>query len=500
MDVEFRNIGKRFDSLQALSGVSFGIRSGTVHALVGENGAGKSTLAKILAGAERPDEGEVWISGRRVNHRSPHDALADGITIIAQELALEPDQKVIDNVFLGIESNRLGLLNRRAMRARYAQLVARVGLSVPPDAIVGRLRNADQQRVEILRALARDARLIIMDEPTAALTTEEAVHLLNVVRALRASGTTIVYVSHFLGEVLSVADDVTVLRDGRHVQTGPAAEESPQRLVSAMLGGPSDLGFPDKSARPARGDAVLSVHGLSRPPDFYDVTFDVHAGEIVGLAGLVGSGRSEVARAIFSADPHRQGTVEVSGRPFRGRSPRDAIRVGIGMLPESRKQGLLMRRSIVENVTLPHLSSLSQVGMINGRKELQQTVEIVRRLDVRAADVRTLITRLSGGNQQKTMFAKWLFQTPRVLIIDEPTRGVDVGAKNAIYRIIDSLARTGIAVLLISSEIEEVLGLSDRVLVMRSGRLADEFDGVRANKDVVLRAAFGAHAPEDVPA
>ena len=497
MEVELRNISKRFDSLRALSEVSFAIRSGTVHALVGENGAGKSTLVKILAGAERADAGEVWIGGRRVNHRSPHDALADGITIIAQELALEPGRKVIENVFLGIESSRGGLLDRRAMRARYEQLVVRVGFNVPPDAVVGRLRSADQQRVEILRALARDARLIIMDEPTAALTTEEAVRLLNVVRALRASGTTIVFVSHFLNEVLSVADAVTVLRDGRHVQTGPAAEESPQRLVSAMLGGPSDLSFPDKSARPGGGAAVLSVHGLGRPPDFEDISFDVRAGEIVGLAGLVGSGRSEVARAIFSADRHRLGTVEVSGRPFRGHSPRDAIRAGIGMLPESRKQGLLMRRSIVENVTLPHLNTLSYWGLIGGRKELQQTLDIVRRLDVRAANVRILITRLSGGNQQKTMFAKWLFRTPQVLIIDEPTRGVDVGAKHAIYRIIDSLARTGIGVLLISSEIEEVLGLCDRVLVMRNGRLVDEFDGAKANKDVVLRAAFGAHASEE---
>jgi ABC-type sugar transport system ATPase subunit len=449
---------------------------------------------------ERADVGEVWIGGQRVNHRSPHDALADGITIIAQELALEPGRKVIENVFLGIESNRLGLLDRRAMRARYEQLVARVGLNVPPDSIVGRLRTADQQRVEILRALARDARLIIMDEPTAALTTEEAGHLLEVVRALRASGATIVYVSHFLNEVLSVADVVTVLRDGRHVQTGQAAEESPERLVSAMLGGPTDLSFPDKPARPGRGTAVLSLRGLGRAPDFENVSFDVHAGEIVGLAGLIGSGRSEVARAVFCADPHRAGTVEVAGRPFDGHSPRDAIRVGIGMLPESRKQGLLMRRSIVENITLPHLSSLSFVGILRGRKEVRQTLDIVRRLDVRATNVWTLLTKLSGGNQQKTMFAKWLFRPPKVLIIDEPTRGVDVGAKHAIYRIIDSLARTGIGVLLISSEIEEVLGLSDRILVMRNGRLVDEFDGAKANKDMVLRAAFGAHVEEEASA
>jgi ABC-type sugar transport system ATPase subunit len=266
-----------------------------------------------------------------------------------------------------------------------------------------------------------------------------------------------------------------------------------------MLGGPSDLEFPDKSARPAPGQVALSVRGLSRPPDFADISFDVRAGEIVGLAGLIGSGRSEVARAIFGADRFREGTVQLDGRPLRGHSPRDAIRAGLAMLPESRKdQGLLMRRPIVENVTLPHLEALSHLGVVNSRKELRETREVVQRLDVRAADTRTQMTKLSGGNQQKTMFAKWLVRPPKVLVIDEPTRGVDVGAKHAIYRIIDSLAANGMAVLVNSSEIEEVLGLSDRVLVMRNGRLAAEFTHAEANEDAVLRAAFGAHVPEEV--
>ena len=497
VNVDLRNISKRFDSLQALSDVSFTIHSGTVHALVGENGAGKSTLVKIIAGVERPDEGEILIDERRVNYKSPHDALADGITIIAQELALETDRKVVENVYLGIETNRFGILDRRAIRNRYDNLVARVGLPVPPEAIVGRLRPADQQRVEILRALARNARLIIMDEPTAALTTDEAGRLLDVVRALRASGSTIVYVSHFLNEVLAIADSVTVLRDGRHVQTEPAADQTPGRLVTAMLGGPSDLSFPDKTARSTAGAPVLSVRELGRPPDFSDVSFEVHAGEIVGLAGLIGSGRSEVARAIFAADRQRQGAVSIQGRPFNGRSPRDAIGVGVGMLPESRKLGLLMRRSISENVTLPHLATLNFAGLIRTGQEFREASETIRRVDVRAPSPHVQITKLSGGNQQKTMFAKWLFRPPKVLIIDEPTRGVDVGAKHAIYRIIDSLARSGIAVLLISSEIEEVVGLCDRVLVMRNGRIVQELKGATVNRDIVLQAAFGAHPPEE---
>ncbi|MFC7550791.1 sugar ABC transporter ATP-binding protein [Plantactinospora sp. GCM10030261] len=494
MNVELSRISRRFGSLQALSSVSVTIRPGTVHALVGENGAGKSTLARILGGLDQPDDGEILVDGRPVQYRSPRAALADGITIIAQELSLEPGRTVLENVFLGIESRRWGQLDRRAMRQRYDELTASSGLSLAPNAVVGRMRTAEQQKVEILRALARDARLVIMDEPTAALTADESERLLEVVRGLRADGTTIVYVSHFLEEVLAIADDVTVLRDGTHVVTAPAAEQTPHTLVSAMLGGPSDLSFPDRAERGEPGEVALSVRDLSRPPDFADIEFEVRAGEILGIAGLVGSGRSEVARAVFGADRRGQGRVEVAGRALRGRSPREAIQAGLVMLPESRKeQGLLMRRSLGENVALPHLTGLSRLGVIDSGREETETRDVVRRLDVRGAGSHTRITKLSGGNQQKAMFAKWLLRPPKVFIIDEPTRGVDIGAKHAIYRIIHSLAADGMAVLLISSEIEEILGLSDRVLVMRHGRLVAEFEHAQADQDAILRAAFGTH-------
>jgi ABC-type sugar transport system ATPase subunit len=495
MNVVLQGINKRYGSLQALRDVTVDIRSGTVHALVGENGAGKSTLMKILAGVEYADSGAVVVDGREVHYRTPHAALADGITIIAQELSLEPQRTVLENVFLGVESKRRGMLDRRAMRRRYEELAGRVDLRVSPDAKVGRLRTAEQQKVEILRALARQARLVIMDEPTAALTTHEADKLLEIVRELRASGTTVVYVSHFLAEVLAVADDVTVLRDGQHVRTARAAEETPESLVTSMLGRPSDLSFPAPADRPAPGEVVLSVRGLTREPDFTDISFDLRAGEIVGLAGLIGSGRSEVARAIFGADPVTAGTVELDGRLLRKHHPRDAIRAGLVMLPESRKdQGLLMARPIGENVTLPHLKSLSNGGVVNARNAKRETQRIVKTLDVRGGDARTSVNRLSGGNQQKAMFAKWLLRPPRVFVIDEPTRGVDVGAKHAIYQLIDSLAREGMAVLVISSEIEEVLGLADRILVMRNGQLTAEFNQGEASDDLILRAAFGAHA------
>lgn len=498
MKVDLHGISKRFGNLQALRDVDVNIRSGTVHALVGENGAGKSTLMKILAGVEHADAGMITVDGREVNYRSPHAALADGVTIIAQELSLEPKRTVLENVFLGVESTRHGILNRRAMRARFDEMASRVELTVSRDAQVARLRTADQQKVEILRALARNARLVIMDEPTAALTTHEAGKLLDIVRDLRASGTTVVYVSHFLAEVLAVADDVTVLRDGQHVRTAPAAKETPRSLVTSMLGRPSDLSFPDPGLRPEPGDVVLSAQGLSRPPDFQDISFELRAGEIVGLAGLIGSGRSEVARAIFGADPFKEGSVELEGRRLRKHTPRDAIRAGMAMLPESRKdQGLLMGRPIGENVTLPHLHALSLGGVISTRKVDRETRRVVTELDVRGVETKTQINKLSGGNQQKTMFAKWLLRPPRVLVIDEPTRGVDVGAKHAIYELIDSLARQGMAVLVISSEIEEVLGLSDRILVMRNGQMTAEFTHGEANDDVVLRAAFGAHESEE---
>ncbi len=491
--VELRGVTKRFGGVQALAGIDLKIDRGSIHALVGENGAGKSTLGKILAGVHRPDEGELWVDGGRVEYRSPRAALADGITIIVQEPTLVPDRSVLENIFLGIESGAAGVVNERRMLRRYSALVRDAGIELPPRKLARSLRVADQQKVEILRAIARDAKILVMDEPASALTTDESAKLFELVRQLRVRGTTIVYVSHLLTEVLELADTVTVLRDGRLVRTSPAVEETPERLVSAMLGRTMDLTFPDKAPPPGDAPVVLSVRGLSRPPAVRDVSFEIRAGEILGLAGLIGSGRSEVARAIFGADRPEHGVVELDGAAVRIRSPRQAIRKGIVMLPEDRKsQGLLMLRSIVDNVTLPHLGEVSKAGLMPLRAERRQASELMQRIDVRAKSSSARVNTLSGGNQQKVLFAKWLFRRPRVFIADEPTRGVDVGAKRAIYELINSLAAEGIAVLLISSEHEEILGLAHRVLVMRAGGIVAEFDHKTMSEDAVLHAAFAA--------
>jgi len=489
--VETRAISKRFGGVQALRDVDLEIERGAIHALVGENGAGKSTLGKILAGVHKPDEGELWVEGSRVAYRSPRDALRDGITIITQEPTVVPHRSVQENVFLGVERGAAGMLDERRTARRFAALVEETGIELPGRRLARTLRVADQQKVEILRAIARDAKLFVMDEPTSALTTDEAERLFEVIRRLRDGGATVVYVSHFLPEVLRLADAVTVLRDGRLVRTAPTKDETPERLVSAMLGRSLDLAFPPKVPAPKDAPVVLSVRGLSRPPAVQDVSFDIRAGEIVGLAGLIGSGRSEVARAIFGADRPIAGVIEVDGRPVSPRSPRAAIRRGIAMLPEDRKrQGLLMLRSVVDNVTLPHLEDVSAVGVLSTRIERTRTSELIASLDVRAKSNDAPVNTLSGGNQQKVLFAKWLFRRPRVLIADEPTRGVDVGAKRAIYELIESLAAEGIAVLLISSEHEEVLGLAHRVLVMRGGRIVAEFDEQTMSENAVLHAAF----------
>ncbi|HZT16053.1 MAG TPA: sugar ABC transporter ATP-binding protein [Gaiellaceae bacterium] len=494
--IELRGVGKRFGGIQALHGIDLAIRHGSIHALVGENGAGKSTLGKIIAGVHRPDEGELLVDGRTVEYRAVRDALAHGTTIIAQEPTLVPHRSVLENVFLGVEDSVGGVVARRRLARRYAELVRDSGIELPPKRLARALSVADQQKAEILRAIARRVRLIIMDEPTSALTRDEAERLYGLIRRLRDSGTTIVYVSHLLAEVLRLADTVTVLRDGRHIRTGPAADETPERLVAAMLGRSIELTFPEKRPPPADAPVVLSVRGLSRPPAVREVSFEVRAGEIVGLAGLIGSGRTEVARAICGADRPAAGTVELAGRPLRLRSPREAIAQGLVMLPEDRKaQGLLMLRSVVDNVTLPYLRDVSSGGVIRPALERRRARDVVERLDVRTRSTRAAVSTLSGGNQQKVLFARWLFRRPRVLIADEPTRGIDIGAKRAIYELLHGLAAEGIAILLISSEHEEVLGLAHRVLVMRAGAIVAEFDHASMSEDAVLRAAFAADSP-----
>jgi len=505
--VELVDISKSFGGVRALDEISLTIAKGSIHALVGENGAGKSTLGKILAGVIAPDRGHLLIDGEPVAFHSPREAITRGIVLIAQELSIAPALSVAENVFLGTEPRRAGFVARRALRRRYDELAATAGFELSGDLPGRGLRTADQQKVEILRALCRNARLIVMDEPTAALGRPDAERLHQVIRRLAAGGTTVVLVSHFLREVAELADQVTILRDGRLVRTAPAADETEETMLSSMLGRSLGTTFPPR--RPVAPDApvVLEARGLSAP-GVHDVTLDVRAGEIVGLAGLVGSGRSELARALCLAQRVTAGTVTTAGGPLTGRTPGArrriatmlpgpgpwaALRAGVAMIPESRKeQGLMLGRPIAENVSLASLARLSDLGVVRRRAERQAVTSALGRVGVRVPAQAAPVSTLSGGNQQKAMFARILLRGPRVLVADEPTRGVDVGAKRAIYELLTSLAAEGLGVLLISSDAEEILGLANRVLVMRAGRIAAEFRGEAMTEAAILGAAFGA--------
>jgi ABC-type sugar transport system ATPase subunit len=490
--VELRDVSKRFGGIQALKGITMSIEAGTVHGLVGENGAGKSTLGKIVGGAVSRDGGDLLIEGRPVDYRSPRDALADGIAVIQQEVTLVPDLTVAQNVLLGVETARGLGFDRSDMRRRYADLVARAGFDLPADVPVSSLSVAEQQKVEILRALARDARLIVMDEPTSSLTSDETEQLHAVVRGLRTEGLTIIYVSHFLEEVLTLADRVTVFRNGSLIETLDAADATVERLVLGMLGREMSLTFPPRVPPAPGADVVLRASGLTRAGALEDVSIEVRRGEIVGLAGLIGSGRSEVARAIFGADRLDAGTVEVDGEPLKLGAPRRAVEAGIGFVPEDRTaQGLLMDLSQRVNMTLPHLGDLGRSVFTARGVEQAETTRLIDRLNVMPRQPERPVRLLSGGNQQKVLFGKWLLRTPKVILLDEPTRGVDVGAKRSIYDLIASLAAGGMGVLLISSEMEEVLGLAHRVVVMRRGRVVRELDATEFSADAVMHAAFG---------
>ncbi len=490
--VEASGIGKRFFAVQALENVSVSILRGEIHALVGENGAGKSTLAKVVAGVIRPDEGALRINGREVHYASPHDALLDGVTTITQEISLLRKQTVLQNVLLGQEIGRAGVLDYGAMAKRYAEIDAMTGFGIDPRARVSELRMADQKKVEVMQAIARKAQVIVMDEPTAMLSDEETANFLKIVRELRRMGLTIIYVSHFLREVLDLANTVTVMRNGQVVRTAPVEQETVETLVSAMLGKTMAQMYPPRRVPPPEAPVALSVKGLTNDI-FKGVNLQVRAGEIVGMAGLVGAGRSRLARTIFGAESIVAGEIVVAGKAVRVRSVRDAMRAGIYLLPESRKeQGLLLKQSVGDNISLPHLESVTTPGGIIRRgDEAKRTTELIGALNVQPSTTRSKVNSLSGGNQQKVLFGKWLFRQPKILIVDEPTRGIDVGAKQAIYELIANLAAEGMAILMISSEIEEILGLAHRVLVMRYGRIVAELQGAAMTEDNVMHAAFG---------
>jgi rhamnose transport system ATP-binding protein len=489
-DLAVSGVSKRFGGVPALVDVSVDVLRGTVHALIGENGAGKSTLGKIIAGVLEPDEGSINLAGDRVNLRSPRHALHLGIVSIAQELAIVPGLTVAENVFLGARVSWAGVVRRRALRRRFRELAEQTGFGLPPNVLAGGLSVADQQKVEIMRALSRNASIIVMDEPTAALSGPESAALHHVIRSLRARGTTVILVSHFLAEVLALSDTITTLRDGRVVSTVSAQGATEESLIEGMLGRSLDSAFPDKQLAPRDAEVILDIEGL-RAPGVKGCSLQLRRGEILGIAGLVGSGRSELARAIARDVRAAAGTVSLVGSTFNAKSPHAAIRRGVVMIPESRKeQGLLMSRSVRDNVSLARLGVVSTFGWVLRGRERRIVDTLLRRTQVKGAGMEQPVMMLSGGNQQKLLFARAMMCEPTVLIADEPTRGVDVGARRAIYDLLLEMAADGVGIIMISSELEEILGVAHRVLVMRGGEFSAELEGERMTEEEILAAAF----------
>ncbi|MBO3749167.1 sugar ABC transporter ATP-binding protein [Streptosporangiaceae bacterium NEAU-GS5] len=484
--LEVRNIVKHFPGVRALDGVDLDVRAGEVHCLLGQNGAGKSTLIKILAGAHQPDSGTISFDDKPIRLATPTAAMRAGIATIYQELDLVDGLSVAENVFLGHEHSRFGFNRRGESRRATAGLLARLGHpEIPPDAEVGGLSPAAKQIVSMARALSHDARLIIMDEPSAALAHDEVANLFRIIRDLAAHGVSVVYISHRLEEIREIGDRVTVLKDGRAVASGLPAHDTPTReIVSLMTGRSIEHAFPDRTGAEF-GDDVLRVTELTIPGVVDRVSFTVRAGEIVGLAGLVGSGRSEILEAVYGARP-ASGTVTVRGRPVRG-GPHGAVRLGLGLAPEERKaQALLLDQSVAANITLATLGNHARFGWIDRRGERAAARRLIETLDVRPPDLDRPIRTLSGGNQQKAVLARWLAEDRTVLLLDEPTRGVDVGARAELYALINRLAGQGIAILLVSSEVPEVLGLADRVLVIRDGRIIHQAPAADLDEHAVL--------------
>jgi ribose transport system ATP-binding protein len=494
--LEMRGIGKSFPGVRALSDVSLVLYPGEVLALVGENGAGKSTLMKILAGAQRADAGTIAIESRAVSIATPRDAESLGIGMIYQEFNLVPQLTALQNIVLGSEPVRGGMLDERAARERAAAVLAELGIDLPLDRLAAHLSVAQQQLIEIAKALSRRARIIVMDEPTAALTDREIDALFEIIARLKASGAGIIYISHRMEELPRIADRITVLRDGSIVETRPVAQFSPADVIRAMVGRPLDAHFPALTPIPAGAPVMLDVRDLARPPAVNGVSFTVRSGEIVGLAGLIGAGRTEIVRAIAGADVPSAGTIAIDGKALRVRSPRDGINAGIALITEDRKaQGLVLGMNVRENMTLAHLSQfLNRERLISRRLETQSAEKMVGELHVRTPSIEQLVRNLSGGNQQKVVLAKWLLGKARVFLFDEPTRGIDVGAKAEIYALMLALLEQGAAIVMVSSELSEVLGMSHRILAVRGGRVVREFTRAEATPDAVIAAAAGAAA------
>lgn len=492
--LDVKGITKSFPGVVALRGVDFACHRGEVHGLVGENGAGKSTLVKILAGAYRADSGQVYFDGALRHFNSPRESQQAGIGVIYQEFTLLPAMSVADNIYLGREMIGRGLVNHRRMRCEAQALLDRLGCNIDARQMVGQLSVAQQQITEIAKALSLNARLIIMDEPSATLGGPELARLFEMIRSLRTDGVTLIYISHRLTEIFEICDRVTVLKDGELVDTQLAAETNQAELVRMMVG----RQFADVFPPPDTSDSkplVLRVTGLNSGNLLKDVSFDLHAGEVLGVAGLAGSGQTELVRAIFGADSDVSGTIELDGKAIRVTSPQKAIHAGVAMAPEDRKgHGLLLSLTVRENITLPILHRFRHFLAISERREAEAVHSMIESLSIKVTDSGQIVGQLSGGNQQKVVLAKCLSSAPRVLLLDEPTRGIDVGAKFEIYKLIRDMANQGTAVLFVSSELPEILGMSDRILVLSRGHLMGILDRSEATEERVMELATGVSA------
>ncbi len=491
--IEMTGIDKSFSGNQVLSNVNFEVRRGEIHALMGENGAGKSTLIKVLTGIHQCDSGVVKIDGQEVSFNNPKESEEKGLIVIHQELNIIPHLTVAENMFLGKELTygKTGIMNKKAMKKQTVQSLKRLGVTnIHPDETAGNLSVGQQQMVEIARAIATDARLVVMDEPTAALTDREIESLFKVVDSLKKQGVSIIYISHRMEEIFNICDRITILRDGTYIGTENIAETSFEAIVKMMVGRELGEQFPERSN--STGDVIFEVSNLARSGYFQDVSFDVKQGEILGVAGLMGAGRSEVMEVIFGFRKKDNGSIKLNGKDLTIKHPRDAVEAGIGFITEDRKsKGLVIDASIRENIALTNLKTISGGGIISGSKENKMVVDLIKRLHVRTTGGGQEVKSLSGGNQQKVVIAKWLGINPKVLILDEPTRGVDVGAKKEIYTIMNELTERGVAIIMISSELPEVLGVSDRVMVMHEGKVTAFLDRDEADQESIMTAATG---------
>jgi inositol transport system ATP-binding protein len=495
--LEMRDVVKTFPGVRALDGVSLRVRKGTTHVLVGENGAGKSTLMKVLNGEHSIDSGEIYFKGELLKHKGTKAALEMGIVMIHQELSPVLDMSIAENIFLGREPSvrGSGVLGRSfvdfgRMVEDTRALMARLGLKYDPRAKMRELSIAGMQLIEISKAISRGASLIIMDEPTSAISDHEVAMLFDQIRDLKSHGVSIIYISHKMDEIFQIADDITIIRDGQYIESGPASSYDEGKLITQMVGRTLSSIFPKADAE--IGEVVLEVRNATRHGVFKNVSFDVKKGEILGLAGLIGAGRTEVARAIFGLDPLDEGQIVLHGKPLRLTSSESAIKNGIAMVSEDRKsEGLVLCRSVQENITLANLGKFVQHGLIDTGRERTAALEMKEMLKIKTANLQTTTGTLSGGNQQKIAIAKWLLGELQVLILDEPTRGIDVGAKSEIHRLMSQFAQQGLAIIMISSELPEILGMSDRVIVMHEGDVAGELSRIEASQEKIMKLATG---------